>query len=536
MAEKAAQQSKIQQANQPEVEQTEAPESSYSGPFADLLHLQRSAGNHAVSELLKSSGQPLDTVTRARMEAGFRADFGNVRLHTGAEASFTAREIDAAAYTVGEDIVLNRDFYRPDTAAGSQLLAHELAHVVQQRHTGTVAGISQPGDAAEIHADTAAGALIGGLGGGLGALSTTSGPVPAVQRQPTADATDRAAEQDELAEKDQQTAEKVYDDYRKLDKSIPAMIEHATKLDELFKETPLEMRRTKKAISIVMMVIYRNLKREEENAQRDPDDNALLVKVSKPGAALSLNPRNPEPVKPWTEARPKSVEDIPAFQNMVVYVIFSDLAHLAIFDDGSEYGAAEQILANREQNEEKPPPPQPDEDTEPDKPDSTSLEAVGVSTLVAGNGDYFKQEENIVFSFSNYLSLAVRLGYKLPRWDWGKRKEHYSLTFGLPPLYKPKLGTESPWALSVGTFYLTLGVDIARDPKQKPEPKALFQIAVDPAKIYYDIPINERLQVPIGGKVSISIANSGEVQGKLEVGAGLKGKTLEVFTGYVGSA
>jgi len=77
-------------------------------------------------------GHPLDAGTRTFMESRFGADFGGVRLHTDAAASASAKSIQARAYTAGRDIVFASGEYRPGTAEGQRLLAHELTHVIQQ--------------------------------------------------------------------------------------------------------------------------------------------------------------------------------------------------------------------------------------------------------------------------------------------------------------------------------------------------------------------------------------------------------------------
>jgi hypothetical protein len=86
--------------------------------------------------VLRSAGRPLDTAVRSRMEAHFRHDFRRVRIHAGAAAASASREVGARAFTVGHQVVLARGEYRPGTPAGDRLLAHELAHVVQQGNDG----------------------------------------------------------------------------------------------------------------------------------------------------------------------------------------------------------------------------------------------------------------------------------------------------------------------------------------------------------------------------------------------------------------
>ncbi|HEX9730652.1 MAG TPA: DUF4157 domain-containing protein [Thermoanaerobaculia bacterium] len=80
----------------------------------------------------KGKGQPLPDETRMEMETGFRADFGGVRIHTGADAEGMSRELRAQAFTHGKDVFFNAGKFEPDTVRGKTLLAHELTHVVQQ--------------------------------------------------------------------------------------------------------------------------------------------------------------------------------------------------------------------------------------------------------------------------------------------------------------------------------------------------------------------------------------------------------------------
>ena len=85
-----------------------------------------------VGEVLRTSGQPLDAGTRARMESRLGVDLSRVRIHADAQAARSAEAVDARAYTVGDDVVFASGEYSPRTADGQRLLAHELAHVVQQ--------------------------------------------------------------------------------------------------------------------------------------------------------------------------------------------------------------------------------------------------------------------------------------------------------------------------------------------------------------------------------------------------------------------
>ena len=83
-----------------------------------------------VHRAVAGSGQPLAPKVRASFEAGFGADLAGVRVHAGPSAATAARSVAAQAFASGTNIVFGEGRYRPDTAPGRRLLAHELAHVV----------------------------------------------------------------------------------------------------------------------------------------------------------------------------------------------------------------------------------------------------------------------------------------------------------------------------------------------------------------------------------------------------------------------
>ncbi len=85
---------------------------------------------------LKGGGHPLPEADRSFMERRFGVDFSRVRVHTNARAAESALALNARAYTVGCNIVFSKDQYAPLTPTGQRLMAHELAHVVQQRASG----------------------------------------------------------------------------------------------------------------------------------------------------------------------------------------------------------------------------------------------------------------------------------------------------------------------------------------------------------------------------------------------------------------
>jgi len=89
-----------------------------------------------VGQVLHSHGHPLDPATRSFFEPRFGRDFSHVRVHTSSEAAASARSINAHAYTAGSDIVFDAGQFSPQTPQGQRLLAHELAHVMQQEPSG----------------------------------------------------------------------------------------------------------------------------------------------------------------------------------------------------------------------------------------------------------------------------------------------------------------------------------------------------------------------------------------------------------------
>jgi Domain of unknown function (DUF4157) len=131
------------------------------------MSLQRRASGGAVvpaavppivHDVLRAPGRPLDAATRTFMEPRFGHDFSKVRVHTDERAAESARAVNALAYTVGNDVVFGRGHYLPGTSSGQKLLAHELAHVVQQSGhiTGQLAPSLRVDESGEADADRAA--------------------------------------------------------------------------------------------------------------------------------------------------------------------------------------------------------------------------------------------------------------------------------------------------------------------------------------------------------------------------------------------
>lgn len=93
-------------------------------------------------------GQPLDEATRGYFEQRMKADLSGVRIHTSPDAATEAERISARAFTVGQDIAFAKGAYQPDSVEGRELLAHELAHVLQQQGDAARAVMRAPDAAA----------------------------------------------------------------------------------------------------------------------------------------------------------------------------------------------------------------------------------------------------------------------------------------------------------------------------------------------------------------------------------------------------
>jgi len=204
----------------------------------------------------RSAGRPLGATVRRDFEPRFGLDFGAVRIHTDAAATAAATGLSARAFTLGPDIFFGRGEYAPATSGGRRLLAHELAHVVQQGQ-----GLAPPmvqrapvaGDAGQRQADALSAQMISILQGrSFLALG---------------DVRDLLIQSQKLALQFQ---------------------------DETQPHTRIEAARA-------LLTIFDILKEREQSAPRGPAGE--LLRTSDFG----------QPLGPWTESRPKRVEEIPLF-------------------------------------------------------------------------------------------------------------------------------------------------------------------------------------------------------------------------------
>ncbi len=100
--------------------------------FSGQSNGQVGAAPASVDHALASHGSPMQPALRQDMEQRFGYDFSRVRVHTGMAAEQSARDVNAHAYTVGQNIVFGAGRFAPGTREGRQLIAHELTHVAQQ--------------------------------------------------------------------------------------------------------------------------------------------------------------------------------------------------------------------------------------------------------------------------------------------------------------------------------------------------------------------------------------------------------------------
>lgn len=117
-----------------------------------------------------SPGRPLEGNVRSRMESAIGESFSDVRLHTDPKSNDLAGSLGARAFTIGSDVAFGAGEYQPGTLIGDALIAHELAHVVQQRGGSSSVAASPTEsagyDALEEQADASAVGAVASLWGG----------------------------------------------------------------------------------------------------------------------------------------------------------------------------------------------------------------------------------------------------------------------------------------------------------------------------------------------------------------------------------
>lgn len=129
-----------------------------AGGIGRLLFKRDGGGDATAAEaaMVSSSlggGAPLESGVRGRMESAFGHDFSHVRVHSGSTGASMSSSLGARAFTVGGDVAFAAGEYRPNTLIGDALIAHELAHVVQQSSGGgTSAAVEEDADHSAVSA------------------------------------------------------------------------------------------------------------------------------------------------------------------------------------------------------------------------------------------------------------------------------------------------------------------------------------------------------------------------------------------------
>ena len=150
------------------------------------------AAHEHVDRAAASSGSALPGELRERFESSLGTDLSGVRIHTGSESQTAAKAVGAKAYTTGQDVHFGAGQYDPSSSEGMFLIAHEVAHTVQQAGAAPTRQhkleVTSSGDAAEIEADRAAEAMVAGrstsIGSRAASISRWQAPVIADEDNP----------------------------------------------------------------------------------------------------------------------------------------------------------------------------------------------------------------------------------------------------------------------------------------------------------------------------------------------------------------
>jgi hypothetical protein len=243
----------------------------------------------------RSPRRPLDPSLRRSVEGAYGASLGDVGVRTGPDAERAARMVWARAFAFERDIVFGADAFRPETADGRTLIAHELAHVVQQTGARRVApGVSRAGDRFERHAELAARGAMAGQP--VPMLASLPGGAPAALSRAPDDGpslADRQARDEIDATMIDLTA--AFDDVQ----PTTALVDRAQELEGKFEaeDRPL----TRVAAAKRLRGIAKTLHEREKSAPKDPNGGALM-ETGIDGTE-----------QPWLPGKPKSVADIAPF-------------------------------------------------------------------------------------------------------------------------------------------------------------------------------------------------------------------------------
>jgi hypothetical protein len=117
-------------------------------------------GVQSTIDSTRGGGTTLDQGVADRLSPSL-GDLSDVRVHTDETSQELNHAVSARAFATGTDVYFAQNEYKPNTSDGDRLIAHELAHVVQQRGASTSGPltVSEPGDSLEREADGVAGTL-----------------------------------------------------------------------------------------------------------------------------------------------------------------------------------------------------------------------------------------------------------------------------------------------------------------------------------------------------------------------------------------
>jgi hypothetical protein len=160
------------------------------------------------------TGHALDSQSKGRLQSAFGADFSSVRVHTDATAQELSDGLNARAFTIGNDIAFAPGEYQPGTVVGDTLIAHELAHVMQQGGSSSFQPQRKESDS-ELDEDadlSALGAMVS-LAGGAIVPQTKPRRRSALGLQRCSSGTGKQTKKTEQARKVEQTTATPADDW-----------------------------------------------------------------------------------------------------------------------------------------------------------------------------------------------------------------------------------------------------------------------------------------------------------------------------------
>lgn len=160
---------------------SDRPRKDERGVISAFTALARRVGNAAAGRLFATRGRPIGEQSDSKLRTAFGAQIQGARVVDDPASHAAARALDATAFTTGDTVYLGDRAPPMSSPAGEALLAHELAHVVQQHQATQVntGDVSRPGDVFERSADAAAQSV----SRGESATVSASGAPPGVQRQ-----------------------------------------------------------------------------------------------------------------------------------------------------------------------------------------------------------------------------------------------------------------------------------------------------------------------------------------------------------------